>query len=109
MKTIERIDPVSAGKVYAVVIILVFYIVFVPFLLLFGMSAAFGDIPGMQFSGFMGVIMLLIVIPFFYAIFGFIIGLLSAFIYNVTYRFHGGIKIKFAKSNGENITEIGRE
>ncbi len=104
MKTISKINPVSAGTVSAVITMAVMLFVFVPIFLLVGFS---GLISESDLGIFGGSIVMIFIVPLFYGAFSFIIGLVSAFVYNATYKFHGGIKLAFA-DNPEAISEIGK-
>lgn len=96
MRTLKSIDPIQLGKVYAVIYFIIMLVVFVPFILIFSVIGAGAGsdhgLSGLAF-GLGGGIFMAILVPFFYGIIAFIIGVLSAWIYNVTYKYHGGIKV----------------
>ncbi len=102
MKTIKTINPIQAGKVTAVITFAILLFVFVPMVLLFGISGAFASD---SFGIFGGSLLFVIIVPFLYAGVSFISGMLGAFIYNATYKWHNGIQIEFAE---EEISEIGK-
>ena len=93
---IKRIAPLQFGKVLAVLYGLLSLII-VPFYTMFLALASFappqrgGGAPTIML-GF-GVIMILI-LPVFYACMGFIFGVISAFIYNLVASWIGGIEIE---------------
>jgi len=105
-KRIKKINPLQAGKVSAVIAVLLILIIFVPILLLFsavgfgGNQSAFGSLMGGS------IIAVIILMPIMYGIFAFLIGIFYAFIYNVTYRFHGGLEMEYDDMDDE-INRIG--
>ena len=105
-KRIKKINPLQAGKVSAVIAVLLILIIFVPIMLLIsaagfgGNQSAFGPLMGG------GIIAIVILMPIIYGIFAFLIGIFYAFIYNVTYRFHGGLEMEYDDMDDE-INRIG--
>lgn len=90
-KKLTHVDPVSSGKVVAAIAGLFGLIAgLIPFFAaLFGAAIA-GD--GVE----IGIALALggmLFFPLAYAVFGFIQGVIGAFIYNVTERFHGGLQV----------------
>ncbi len=91
---IKHIDVFSAGKITGIIAAafgLFAGVIFFLFSSLFG--AALGNHQGgamAMFGGVMGIIAL----PILYGIFGFIGGILQAFIYNLASGFVGGIRIE---------------
>ena len=81
-KRITRIAPFQLGKVFAVL-----YAIFsIPIALIMGIAASFGP-PGQ------GVPLAMIVaIPVFYIVFGFLFMAFAAWLYNVVARWTGGIE-----------------
>ncbi len=106
-KTIKSINPVSAATVAAVLTLATMFAVFLPLGLIFSITGLsnFSNISG-GLEVFGGGIVLFFIMPFFYAGIVFLMTLISAFIYNVTFRFHKGYKIEFLE-NDEDITQIG--
>jgi Transmembrane domain of unknown function (DUF3566) len=100
--TLRRIEPLSAGKVVAMVdgfIGLIAGIIFALFALM-GMSIgamAQSENSGMPafFGAFFGV-GAVIILPLLYACMGFIVGLISAAIYNLVAGWVGGIQVELA-------------
>ena len=91
---IKRIDPMSVAKITGI-IAAVFGLIAGVIFFLFG--AMFSAMPSTQrggmvlgkFSGFMGIIFL----PIMYGIFGFLGGLVQAWVYNIAAGFVGGVRI----------------
>jgi uncharacterized membrane protein len=106
-RRIKKINPVQAGKVSAVIAVLLILIIFVPFLLLFsatgfgGNQSSFG---GLAMGG--SIVAMVILMPILYGIFAFLFGMFYAFLYNVTYRFHGGLEMEYDDMDDE-INRIG--
>ena len=91
---IKRIDPLSAAKIGSIIAAAIGLLAGVVFFLV---SSLFGAALGQQeggglamFGGAMGMVLL----PILYGIFGFIGGLIQAFIYNLAAGFVGGIRIE---------------
>lgn len=93
---IKHISVLSAGKVMGIICAAIGLIAGVLFLLfgsmLGGLAAASGGEGGgiMAIGGVMGVILL----PILYGIFGFIGGVIQAFVYNLAAGWVGGIRIQ---------------
>ena len=106
-KRIKKINPVQAGKVSAVIAVLLILIIFVPILLLVsavGIGSNQPSFGGLVMGG--GIIAMVIFMPIIYGIFAFLFGMFYAFIYNVTYRFHGGLEMEYDDMDDE-INRIG--
>lgn len=89
---IKHIDVLSAGKIYAIIAAAVGLIAGVVFFL-FGslLGSAMGGHGG---SAFFGGIAGVIVLPIVYGIFGFIGGIIQAFVYNLAAGWVGGLRIE---------------
>jgi len=93
---IKRIDVFSAGKIMGIIAAAIGLLAGIMLLLfgsLLGSLAAAGGADGggfMAFGGIMGVI----VLPIMYGIFGFIGGVIQAFVYNLAAGWVGGIRIE---------------
>lgn len=93
-KTLTRIAPVQLGKVAAAIYAL-FTVIFVPFILLFGILAAFsGDATAAPAFIIIGTVIGAILVPLLYGAMGFIFGSLGALIYNLIATWVGGIDIE---------------
>ncbi len=103
MNTIKKINPISLATVSAVITMAIMLFVFVPIFLLLGLS---GLISENDWGIFGGNIALVFIVPLFYSGISFLVSLVSAFIYNSTFRFHQGIKIEFEEQ--ETISKIGQ-
>jgi hypothetical protein len=93
MTTLRRIDPVSCGMLMGVVVAVAGLIagVLLFFLSLFGTFQE-GGAWGMLFG--VGAI---VVLPILYGVFGFLQGVIGAFIYNLAAGAMGGIKIELSQ------------
>ena len=91
-RTLKRVAPLSAGKVLALV-----YgamgLIFIPFFLL--MSALTANLPPQQ-RGIFALIGtgMAIAMPVFYAVMGFLFGVIGAAIYNLVAKMVGGIEVE---------------
>ena len=83
-KTITSIDPLSAAKVMA----MLYFIITIPFMVLMLIISMFT--PGHH--QFFGSLVMLFVLPFVYAVFGFIFTLIGAWLYNIIAKMVGGIQ-----------------
>ena len=90
-RRIKRFAPLQLGKMLAV-LYGIMGLVFCPFLLLFSTLAAHtGGRPGMGMMFGTGFALLL---PVFYAVMGFIGGVVSGFLYNLIAKWIGGIEVE---------------
>ena len=89
MSTIKRIAPLSLAKLQGVLLGLMGLIVVVPLLLL---SFIFPVDPGME-EGVLPSLWFFILIPVIYAVMGFIMGLITALLYNLVSQWIGGLEI----------------
>lgn len=90
---IRKIDPLSAGKVLALVQALIGLVagLFLSLVAVFGIAAGGGDgVAAGVITGLGAVIML----PLTYGIMGFLGGVLGAFLYNVAASMVGGIELE---------------
>lgn len=104
---INKLDVFQMGKVYAVVIFAALLILSLPFVFLFstvfvglGVASGMPSVFGTSTLAFVGVFIFVLL---FYTIISFIFGMLFAWVYNLTYKFHGGVT--FETSNNYQITE----
>ena len=97
-RTLKRVAPLQFGKMMGVLYALL-GLIFLPFFGLFALIGAFAQ-SGSKEAGAAGAIaaggMLLmgILMPVIYGIFGFVFGALSALLYNVIARWIGGIEVE---------------
>jgi hypothetical protein len=91
MKEITRMDVLSVGKIYAVTLAILGFILGI-FVALIGSAAATFHRPGMFGAGF--GIASIIIFPVIYAIIGFIAGIIGAALYNLVAKWVGGIQIE---------------
>ncbi len=94
---LTRIEPISLGKVYAViyaVICLLFALPMACFSSMMGsmVGSEYGD-AGVAFGGF--GLLSIIIIPLMGAIGGFIGGLITGFVYNLVAGWVGGVELEF--------------
>ena len=104
---INKLDVFQMGKVYAVVIFAVLLLISLPFVFLFstvfvglGMASGMPSFFGTSSLAFVGAFFFILM---FYTIISFIFGMLFAWVYNLTYKFHGGVS--FETSNNNQIIE----
>jgi hypothetical protein len=89
-RTLKRIDPLKAGIMLAI-IYGILGLVFVPFFLL--MEVAATHLPPAQRVGVLAVgAGFAVFLPVFYAVLGFIGGVVGSFIYNVSAKWVGGME-----------------
>lgn len=95
-KTLKKIHPLSCGKILAV-IYAGMSLLFMPFvalgLLIPALTGGHGQTSSAVATGVAGVVMMLI-LPIFYGIMGFIFGLLGAWLYNVVAGWIGGLQFE---------------
>jgi hypothetical protein len=95
-RTLKSIEPVQSGKVSAAIYGLM-SLIFVPFFALFPMIAIFtpktADSPPLLVLAGIGIAMA-IGMPILYAVMGFIIGVIGAWLYNVIANWIGGIQVE---------------
>jgi hypothetical protein len=95
---IRRIDPVSAAKVQGTLAAMIGLLIGACISLI---ALAFGGLAASQSdeaigAGMFGMLLgagAIIVMPIFYGIFGFIGGLIWAFLYNLAAKFTGGLEV----------------
>ena len=95
-KRLSRVSPVQLGIVLAVFYGLIALIIILPAGFFFGFRAAANPalsspgFPGMAVGGFMTILF-----PVLYAVLGFVLGVISAAIYNLVAKITGGIEFTF--------------
>jgi hypothetical protein len=98
-QTLTRIEPVSAGKVYGGTIALfggLIGLLYAAMFVVIGLVGATEDASagiGMVVAG----VAMAVAIPVFYGMFGFIAGIILAFIFNMVTGWVGGLKMQFTK------------
>jgi hypothetical protein len=96
MFELRKIDVLSMAKIYGVIAAIAGFVVgiIVAFMSLFfgSLAAAAGQVPVFPFAGVIGAVAI-IVLPIVYGIVGFILGAVSAFLYNIIAARIGGIHI----------------
>jgi len=93
---IKRIDVFSAGKVMGIIAAAIGLIAGVLLLLFGSMVGSLAAASGADGGGFMAIggVMGVIILPIMYGIFGFIGGVIQAFVYNLAAGWVGGIRIE---------------
>ena len=91
MKEIRRMDVLSVGKIYALALANIGFIAGI-IIALIGSAVATFQRPGMWGAG-LGIASI-IILPIVYAIFGFLLGIIGAALYNLIAKWVGGIKIE---------------
>lgn len=97
-KRVKRIGVAQTSLVAAIVMFFISLIFVIPMGLIVGaVGAVGGDFPGLPFSG----IGFFILVPFLYAIMGFISTAIGCLVYNMVAKWTGGIEmeIELADSN----------
>jgi hypothetical protein len=107
-RRIKKINPIQAGKVAAMIAVVLILIIVVPIMLLVSAVGLGSDNPafGMVMGGGISIIAIVIFVPVVYGLFAFLFGMLYAFIYNITFRFHGGLEMEYDDMDDE-INNIG--
>ncbi len=95
---LKRIAPLQAGKILAALHGLL-SLVFIPFVLVFVSIATLasrqgGNAPPIPFMFGMGLGMI-VLLPVFYALMGFLGGVIGAFVYNLLAGWLGGFELEF--------------
>ncbi len=97
MYQLRKVDVLSCAKIMGAVHFGI-SLIFVPFFLLFGFAGLLLGNNSDSFSRIGGIVLgvvFAIVLPFFYAAFGFLFGVLGAWIYNFAARHVGGVRFEF--------------
>jgi hypothetical protein len=99
--TIRRLGVMSVAKMYALLLLImgaIFGVIYGLVFIVFGAAVALGTKDDAGVLGGAGTIvvglLMMIGIPIFYGIFGFIIGAIMAAVYNLVATFAGGIQIE---------------
>jgi len=93
MKTVKRFDVMSVAKVAGATYGCM-SLIFVPFLLLFSVGMLASGQKGVGMIGGVGGVVFAVAIPFIYAVMGFLMGALMAWLYNLVASKFGGIQVE---------------
>ena len=93
MVRLRSIGVLSAAKIFAVVQAAIGVLVGFIFLLVGVVGAAIA--PGRQKLGMIGIIVIAVLMPVFYAVLGFVMGAIWAFVYNLAADSIGGLELEF--------------
>ncbi len=93
MVRLRSIGVLSSAKIFAVVQAAI-GILFGFFFLLFGIVGA-AIAPSRHKFGIVGVVVIAVLMPFFYAVLGFVMGAIWAFVYNLASQSFGGLELEF--------------
>ncbi|MBE9078237.1 hypothetical protein IQ241_13200 [Romeria aff. gracilis LEGE 07310] len=105
--TIRKVDALSAAKIQGSVLGLFGLILAVLFaLFLMAGITLDSDAPDSAIPGVVGGVSMIIFLPLFYAILGFIFGLVGALIYNLVAKVVGGIELEFDYNQGQLIEPL---
>jgi len=85
MKELKSIEPVSLGKIFAVIMAVFGFFA--------GIAVAIGLSSTLGIPGVFGGVASIIVMPIVFGILGFIIGVIEAFVYNVVAKKFGGVML----------------
>jgi len=106
---IRRIGVLSVAKIYGVLMAvcgLIFGVIYGLFAMVFGaamLSQSTGGSRAAAAGGVIGGLAALVMIPVFYAVAGFIIGALSALLYNAGASIIGGVELELESATPEYI------
>jgi len=92
MQEIKKIDVFSFAKIYAIMGAVIGFIVGLLIAIFAGIFAGFAEVP--TGLGIATGATAIVIVPVFYAVFGFIFGAIGAFLYNIVANWVGGIKIE---------------
>ena len=106
---LKRIDPVKYSIIAAVLTVVIMIIVMLPFMLIMSLAGAGAGTESFGALGalFGGGIVVLFVMPIFYAVIVFIITLITTALLNFVLKKTGGLDLDFEKS-GLEISQIGK-
>lgn len=106
---IRKLGPLSVGKIYAVMMLVISLLVSIPYGLVIIVLSLVGGVGAGSENGLSGLavggggivmgLLVMIGIPLFYAAFGFICGALGALIYNIFAGIVGGVEIEVENVN----------
>ena len=93
---IKRIDVFSAGKIMGIIAAAIGLLAGILLLLFGGLLGSLAAASGADGGGVMAIggVMGVIVLPIMYGVFGFIGGVIQAFVYNLAAGWVGGIRIE---------------
>lgn len=98
MQVVKRIGVGSAAKVYGLTLGLLGIFVGIIYAAMFSLIGGLGSGLPLSDSGGLGIAML-IIIPIFYGVVGFIFGALGAVVYNFVAKKFGGLEIELSEPN----------
>ena len=97
MQLVKRIGVGSAAKVYGLSLGILGIFVGIIYAAMFSIMGGLGD--ALPFSGSGLGLAMLIIVPFFYGVIGFIIGALGAAVYNLVSKKFGGLEVELSEPN----------
>lgn len=101
MVKLRRVGVLSVGKISAILGVIIGFIVGVIYAFIFVIAGAIsGELP---FGGIFGIFAV-IVFPIMYGIFGFVGGVIEAFLYNLVAGWIGGIELHFEEQTQATAT-----
>jgi hypothetical protein len=98
MQTVNKIGVGSATKVFGLTLGFLGFFVGIIYALMFQALGELGDEFPISGSGGLGIV-ILILVPVFYGLAGFLIGALSAAVYNFVAKKFGGLEIELSEPN----------
>lgn len=102
---IKKLGVLSVAKIYAVIMTVIMLIISIPyglFIMIFGAAMMSGGQGEGLLAGGGGIVLGLLVmigLPIFYGVIGFIAGAIGAFIYNIFSGLVGGVEIEVENIN----------
>lgn len=96
MKQLKKIGVLSAAKIEGLMCALMGLVIAIIFLLIGGVVSAITGMRGEEFGMLGGGIFMLIALPVFYGIMGFIAGAIGSYFYNLIAEKFGGLEIEIS-------------
>ena len=93
MVRLRSVGVLSSAKIFAVVQAAIGILVGFIFLVIGVVGAAV--VPGHPKMGMVGIIVIAVLMPVFYAVLGFVMGAIWAFVYNLAAESIGGLELEF--------------
>src|SRR5258707_15412692 len=112
MRKIKRIGVLSLAKIHGAVMFCVALVIIVPFFVLmslFGAMASMGDRNPFGALGAVGGILLALAIPVLYGCLGFVMGAITAFVYNIVAGWGVGVQVGFGWAWERELGGIGED
>jgi hypothetical protein len=106
---LRKVDPVKYGLITGLLMALLSLIMIVPMMLIMSAAGAGSESLGAGAAIFGGGIIMIILLPILYGIFGFIIGLITTALMNFILKKTNGLDIEFETNSDFEISQLGKE